>query len=647
MIGGAIGVSATATVLHDAALLHDEQPFRPQRSVNGKRRLAFEEPASSGSNHDLKLRCATADSKDDAVQPVVDITPVTISYENGDGLLFMSETQQVPKPSPLHHPTSPPGNFAPRFMIEPAADTSESSLGIPGVPPAGPTQLTVPNGPAPMRIPGIPSLNPSEWGEMTMSRRLSGQSGLAELAELAKQEAAAKDKQLEKYIERKKNLMLGARHIHLELPEGSWKERAHMLLSWVWFDFCVGLVILCNSVTIGVESIHKTKAEAGEAAVMPLYIGIFDNIFLAVYALELSLRIFAYGLKAFQNSWVRFDALLVGSGVFEILLSAFLSGAGQLEQLMLVRMLRLTRLARMVRFFSQFRVLWALVSGLMHSVNTLVWTFVLIISLLYIFAVLSIDLMPKEEGASDAYNEAAANFNSGLGLAMLTLLQFLSFDSIGVIYMPIVVEKPHLVFFFIIVILLVSICLMNLVIAVMVEMNIEASRADRDIQKLLDDGRKKKMMPKLKELFQDLDGDGSGDVELEEIINAPEEAKQYLQDVAKGLDLEELYKMLDYDGSGTINADEFCEGLIKASTSDKPLELLRLVSASSDILVQLRDAKRLLEETSIESMHKRLEKVEDQVSTLTGRLDKMETQVVRIANWFRNGCHSMTVSGAV
>eukprot|EP00971_Amphidinium_carterae_P001304 25715-Amphidinium_carterae.1 len=32
-----------------------------------------------------------------------------------------------------------------------------------------------------------------------------------------------------------------------------------------------------------------------------------------------------------------------------------------------------------------------------------------------------------------------------------------------------------------------------------VEMNIEASRADRDIQKLLDDSRKKKLMPILKD----------------------------------------------------------------------------------------------------------------------------------------------------
>eukprot|EP00913_Durusdinium_trenchii_P005325 g4970.t1 len=42
--------------------------------------------------------------------------------------------------------------------------------------------------------------------------------------------------------------------------------------------------------------------------------------------------------------------------------------------------------------------------------------------------------------------------------------------------------------------------------------------------------------------------------------------------------------MLDYDGGGSLDTSEFCEGVLKASTSEKPLELTRLVKQCSDIL---------------------------------------------------------------
>lgn len=61
--------------------------------------------------------------------------------------------------------------------------------------------------------------------------------------------------------------------------------------------------------------------------------------------------------------------------------------------------------------------------------------------------------------------------------------------------------------------------------------------------------------------------------------------------------------MLDYDGGGSLDTDEFCEGeigrlalvrmvishptlpgVLRASTSEKPLELTRLVKQCSDIL---------------------------------------------------------------
>merc|ERR1711879_318404 len=118
-------------------------------------------------------------------------------------------------------------------------------------------------------------------------------------------------------------------------------------------------------------------------------------------------------------------------------------------------------------------------------------------------------------------------FNQGLGLAMLTLLQFLTMDSIGAIYRPLIVHRPVVLgCYFSAYILLVGIALMNLVIAVMVESSSQQAANDREGLKAWETARKKALIPKLKRMFAELDADGSGEVELEEIYEAPQELKE-------------------------------------------------------------------------------------------------------------------------
>ncbi|CAK0806789.1 unnamed protein product, partial [Prorocentrum cordatum] len=145
--------------------------------------------------------------------------------------------------------------------------------------------------------------------------------------------------------------------------------------------------------------------------------------------------------------------------------------------------------------------------------------------------------------------------------------------------------------------LIVSISLMNLVTALMVDNAMSQSVQDKEAEQAWEAASKKKAIPKLKEMFLDLDEDGSGCLELEELQNAPEDLKDQLRQIAKMEDCEELFHSLDYDGSGSIDVEEFCDGVLKASQENKPLELLRLARQCTAIHQSTKEALQLIQES--------------------------------------------------
>jgi len=72
-------------------------------------------------------------------------------------------------------------------------------------------------------------------------------------------------------------------------------------------------------------------------------------------------------------------------------------------------------------------------------------------------------------------------------------------------------------------------------------------------------------MPKLRAMFHEMDRDGSGELDFEELRSAPEEIKEQLQRICNMDDTEEIFRSLDYDESGFVDIEEFCQGLLKAS----------------------------------------------------------------------------------
>jgi len=86
-------------------------------------------------------------------------------------------------------------------------------------------------------------------------------------------------------------------------------------------------------------------------------------------------------------------------------------------------------------------------------------------------------------------------------------------------------------------------------------------------------------------MFAVLDEDGSGELTLDELEEAPEDLVGDLKEISGIDDLRELFNLLDYDGGGAIDTNEFCEGILKVAGDNRnSVEMGRLMKQCNEIL---------------------------------------------------------------
>jgi hypothetical protein len=85
----------------------------------------------------------------------------------------------------------------------------------------------------------------------------------------------------------------------------------------------------------------------------------------------------------------------------------------------------------------------------------------------------------------------------------------------------------------------------------------------------------------MRELFKDMDQDGSGTVTLTEVIDFLEDPKMGAYFHALGIeidDTERLFNLLDEDGTDEISIDEFINGCLHLRGNAKSIDLYHLMS---------------------------------------------------------------------
>lgn len=372
-----------------------------------------------------------------------------------------------------------------------------------------------------------------------------------------------------------------------------------------YFDFALGLLIVANSTVIGIETQLRLDDDHEEEGVLFW----LESFFLVCFLSELVVRWLADGTKNLYNGWFWFDFLLVATGViYTWIVGPILVATSQdvpiISQVLTLRVLRLMRLVRALRLMEQFQELWKLCSGLLKSARTMLSVCLLVLIALFVFACVGVDLISgssKLNGNEETRQIIEVHFSS-LMVTLLTLMQFANADSLASIYLPLCKVEPSLVLYFLAMWLVVTVALMNLVTAIIVENALAKGREDAEEKQNILRKMLKKHLPDIEEVFDKLDLDKSGCLEMAELQEAARDAKIILpEDLKEYVDpfkLLEIFDLLDADRSGMIERSEFVDGIATLVVSAVPLEttqILALLRQSHEVLLDSRKTLARLE----------------------------------------------------
>ncbi|MEM1082190.1 MAG: ion transporter [Pseudomonadota bacterium] len=219
-------------------------------------------------------------------------------------------------------------------------------------------------------------------------------------------------------------------------------------------------LILINAAILGMETSPVLMERFG-----PLLIWT-NKAILAVFVLEIVLKLVALGPRFFRSGWNLFDFFVVGI--------ALVPASGPLE------ILRALRILRVLRLLSQVERLRQIIESLLRALPGMGWTGALLVLIFYIFAVMGTML----------FGEQFPEYWGSLGKSFFSLFQIMTLESWSSgIARPMLDELPLVWLFFVPFILISSFMVLNLFIAIIVSatQSIHADEEALQRQELLDE----------------------------------------------------------------------------------------------------------------------------------------------------------------
>jgi len=352
------------------------------------------------------------------------------------------------------------------------------------------------------------------------------------------------------------------------------------------FDLCCALIVISNSIFLGVE-VEMSIASGGERnATLQAIQFIYSGWFL----LELVLRIAVDGRKLFYGEdwmWAWLDVFVVVTSLWEVIVDVMYilmeSGTGGevpgVSGLKALRIIRITRIVKAIRLMRVFRFVMAfrtLITSILYTLKSLFWAVMLLFVIVYVFAVLFTQAVndyvaDPARPLTEVEREASKNFAS-LDATMLNLFMSIA----GGVSWGEVLPPLHAVSY-----AWVGLYVFYIVVTgVFCQSAIESAQNDHTtvVHSILKN--KEMHVNKLRKLFSNL-GDGSSEAItfaiFEEKISSPD-VQAYFE--VLGLDVDDawsFFKLLDLDDGGDVEIEEFLMGCLRLRGTARAIDVGKII----------------------------------------------------------------------
>lgn len=352
------------------------------------------------------------------------------------------------------------------------------------------------------------------------------------------------------------------------------------------FEKVIIAALLVNSILIGVQVQYEFLG------MTPSVVLALDYIFCAFFLAELLLRLWGYGCRRFwldeaDRVWNWFDFCIVALSTLDTLANILITETSipwNISLIRLVRIIRTTRVLRVVRMES-FKDLRILLAAVANTLQTGIYAFVLIILVMWIFSVAITQLVAhfvvseKSNGRPPQHDEGLMIYFGSVWACFFTLFMTISG---GIDWRDAAVpllEIPMGAMFYIVYIVLMVLCIMNVLTGMFCQAAMESAQRDRDSLiefQLLD---RQRYVQRLSDMFGQFDDSGDGKCTLAEFEKHLADTK--MQALLRSLDIEVrdallLFDLLDNDGSGEIDMEEFITGCITLRGPAKAVHVEKL-----------------------------------------------------------------------
>ncbi len=204
-------------------------------------------------------------------------------------------------------------------------------------------------------------------------------------------------------------------------------------------NFIIGLIVI-NAVILGMQTSSGMMAEMGRQ------LHLADQAILAIFVLEILIKLYAFGGGFFRRAWNNFDFIIVAI--------ALVPASGPLAVL---RALRILRVLRMISMVPRLRFV---VEALLHAIPGITSIGALMLLVFYVFSVM----------ATSLFGEQFPEWFGSIGASMYTLFQVMTLESWSMgIVRPVMDVFPHAWLYFIPFILIATFTMLNLFIAIIVD----------------------------------------------------------------------------------------------------------------------------------------------------------------------------------